>query len=425
MSTNGDKKEALQLENGDFGPGSAPVDYQHPRPSIASRLLEVFGISVIGLLLFTVFSRRRFDIARDVSELSTGLNVEPDYPCPSDGVVLRCIRFADWDAYYDSPSWAHQYPFGSESLFSLPVDSGTLYLVSRGAYQHGTVTLEQSGEVSDSVFVRVRAAYYTDEALNRTNVCRLEHGENENGIGIYTPKSRLPGQDNKDKIRFDVTFTLPAGVGGEDALYIKKLATEAPLLVHEIAVLSDAVLYGTISSNTAHFPFNFQRPTNMAIYADVDLFSGEGVDPTALIMTIINTPVDSRVSLTTALGSGGKFRVDAKTVNAPLSLSYGYVDSPLDSQLNCEASTLNAPATVHLHSAFEGSFTIGSSIIGPSLEQHRVEDPAGEGRERLITTSRGTGRIQGSVRWVGVEHSESGLGSVQVSTALSPARLIL
>jgi hypothetical protein len=86
---------------------------------------------------------------------------------------------------------------------------------------------------------------------------------------------------------------------------------------------------------------------------------------------------------------------------------------------------VNAPATVHLHSAFEGSFTIGSSIIGPSLEQHRVEDPAGEGRERLITTSRGRGRIQGSVRWVGAEHSGSGLGSIQVSTALSPARLIL
>jgi hypothetical protein len=133
-----------------------------------------------------------------VLQLSTGLNVERDYPCPSDGVVLRCIRFADWDAYYDSPSWAHQYPFGSESLFSLPVDSETLYLVSRGAYQHGTVTLEQSGEVSDSVFVRIRAAYYTDEALNRTNVCRLEHGENENGIGIYVS---LPSFEYHDASR--------------------------------------------------------------------------------------------------------------------------------------------------------------------------------------------------------------------------------
>jgi hypothetical protein len=86
---------------------------------------------------------------------------------------------------------------------------------------------------------------------------------------------------------------------------------------------------------------------------------------------------------------------------------------------------MNAPATVHLHSAFEGSFSIGSSIIGPSLEQHRVDDPAGEGRRRLITASRSRGHIQGSVRWVGVEHSESRNGSVEVSTVLSPARVIL
>jgi hypothetical protein len=130
-----------------------------------------------------------------VLQLSTGLNVEPGYPDPSDGVVLRCIRFADWDAYYDSPSWDHQYPFGSESLFSLPVDSEALYLISRGAYQYGTVTVEQSGEVSDSVFVRIRAAYYTEEALDRANVCRLEQRENENGIGIYVSFSSFEYHD--------------------------------------------------------------------------------------------------------------------------------------------------------------------------------------------------------------------------------------
>jgi hypothetical protein len=181
----------------------------------------------------------------------------------------------------------------------------------------------------------------------------------------------------------------------------------------------------------------------LAIDADVDLFGGEGTEPAELIMTTVNayvlmlifvprctkllvvisSPIDARVSLSTASGSGGEFRVDAQTVNAPLTLTY--VDSPLDSQLNSKAITLNAPATVHLHSAFEGSFSIGSSIIGPSVEQHRVDDPAGEGRKRLITTSRSRGHIQGSVRWVGVEHSGAGGGSVQVSTVLSPARLIL
>jgi hypothetical protein len=138
---------------------------------------------------------------------------------------------------------------------------------------------------------------------------------------------------------------------------------------------------------------------------------------------VMTSPIDGRVSLTTASGSGGEFRVDAQTVNAPLSLTYA--DSPLDSQLNSKASTVNAPVVVHLHSAFEGSFSVGSSIIGPSLEKHSVEDPAGEGRKRRITTSRSRGHIQGSVRWVGGEHGIGGSGSVEVSTALSPAKLIL
>ncbi|OAX40230.1 hypothetical protein K503DRAFT_768789 [Rhizopogon vinicolor AM-OR11-026] len=443
---NGVKKEVLQFENGDLG--SVPDNYQRPRRSTASRHLKVFGIGVIGLLFFA-FTHRGSNFARDVSELSTDLN-EPGYPDPSDGTVLRCIGGADWDAHYDLPSWAHEFPLGTESLFTLPVDSEALYFVSRGAYHYGVVTVEQSAEASDNVIVRVRAAYDKDEALDRVNVCHLERQENQNVIGIFTPKSRLPSQDNKDQVRFDVTFILPASAG-EDALYIKKLVTQAPLFVHEVAALSDTVLFGTISLNTANFPINVQSvaaeigtfttvnglikghfrstsslkltTTNLAIDADVDLFGGEGAEPAELIMTTVNAPLDARVSLSTASGSGGEFRVDAQTANAPLTLTY--VDSPLDSQLNSKAITLNAPATVHLHSAFEGSFSIGSSIIGPSVEQHRVDDPAGEGRKRLITTSRSRGHIQGSVRWVGVEHSGAGGGSVQVSTVLSPARLIL
>lgn len=109
---------------------------------------------------------------------------EPGYPGPSDGAVLGCIGGAEWDAYYDLPSWA-QLPLGSESLFTLPVDSEALYFISRGVYQYGTITVEQSAEVSDNVFVRVRAAYYTEEALNRANVCRIKRQEMENGIGIF------------------------------------------------------------------------------------------------------------------------------------------------------------------------------------------------------------------------------------------------
>jgi hypothetical protein len=45
--------------------------------------------------------------------------------------------------------------------------------------------VEQSTEASDDVIVRVRAAYFKEEAFERANVCYLERQENQNGIGIY------------------------------------------------------------------------------------------------------------------------------------------------------------------------------------------------------------------------------------------------
>ncbi|KAG1723120.1 uncharacterized protein EDB91DRAFT_183203 [Suillus paluster] len=460
-SMNGDMKKVLQLEDGNFGSMQATtVNYQacdcqsveQPRQSIAVRLLKVCGIGIVGWLLLVVFTHPGFDIARKFSAYYEFLtnSSEPGYPDPGDGEVLKCISSADWDAYYDIPPWAHQFPSGSESHFTLPVDSEALYFLSRGAFQYGTLTVEQSHEASDTVIVRVRAAYHKEEALDRANICHVKRQENENGISIYTPKIRIPAQDNKDQLVFDVTVTLPAGASG-DVLYIKNLETSAPLFRHEVAALSDTVFFGSISLNTLHLPINVQSvaaetgifttangvikghfrsnsslkliTTNIAIDAVIDLSHNEDENPSELVMTTTNAPLDARVSLTTASGSAGEFTVDAQTTNAPLALTY--VDSPVDSWLNSKASTRNAPATVSLHSAFEGSFSVGSSIIGPSLEQHEVEDPAGEGRQRHITISRSRGHIQGSVRWVGAEHSGGEIGFVQVSTTLSPARLIL
>ncbi|KIK44506.1 hypothetical protein CY34DRAFT_105935 [Suillus luteus UH-Slu-Lm8-n1] len=416
---NEDKKEVVQtrVECGNFGSvqpttiNSQNCESQfveRPRKSIAARL---FGIGVVGLLLFPLFTVSH----PGHNVISTALN-GPGYPDPNDGVVIRCIGSTEWDEYYESPSWAQQFPFGSESLFTLPVGSDSLYLISRGAFRYGHVTVEQSTEASDDV---------------------------------TTSNSRIPGSDNKDILMFDVTLTLPASAN-EDALYIKSLETFAPLFSHEVAALSDTVFFGSISLNTMNSPINVQSvaaetgifatanglikghfhttsslkliTANMGIDADVDLFHNESAKPSELVMTTANAPLNARVSLTTASGYTGEFGVDVQTANAPLKLTY--VNSPVCSQLNSKARTTNAPANVHLHSAFEGSFSI-SSLIGPSLEQHRVEDPAGKGRERHVTTSRSRGQIQGSVRWVGAEHNGGGTGFVQVSTTFSPAKLIL
>ncbi|KAG1878804.1 hypothetical protein F4604DRAFT_1679698 [Suillus subluteus] len=406
MNGDRDNKEGfqLQVEYGDFGSAqTATLNSQtcesqfveRPRRSMAARL---FGIGIVSLLLFVVFTHPRFNIVRNVPDyyevgIFLGHLNEPGYPDPSDGAVVGCISSAEWDEYYELPSWAQLVPFWQ---------------------RYGTVTVEQSTEVSDDVI---------------------------------TSKSPLPGQDNQ--LMFDVTLTLPASAS-EDALYIKSLETSAPLFSHKVAALSDTVFFGSISLNTLHFPINVQSvaaeigvfttanglikghfhstsslkliTTNMGIDADVDLFHNESAKPSELVITTANAPLDARVSLTTVSGYAGEFGVDAQTANAPLKLTY--TNSPVHSQLNSKARTVNAPVTVGLHSAFEGSFSI-SSFIGPSLEQHTVEDPTGKGRERHVTAFRSRGHIQGSVRWVGGEHSGGGTGFVQVSTTLSPAKLIL
>ncbi|KAG2347423.1 hypothetical protein BDR05DRAFT_996549 [Suillus weaverae] len=283
----GDKKEVLQLqvEYGDFGSVQTETyrsqSVKWPRQSIAARL---FGIGVVGLLLFVVFTHLGFNI------FSNGLN-EPGYPYPSDGAVVRCIGGTDWDEYYELPSWAQQFPFGSESLFTLPVGSDSLYFISRGVFQYDTVTVEQSTEASNNVIVHVRAAYFKEEAFERAN----------------TSKSSLPGQNNKDQLMFDVTLTLPA-------------STSAPLFRHEVAALADTAFFGSISSTILHFPINFQSVAaetgifttanglikghfhststvtsslkltiiDMAVDADVDLFHNEFAKPSELVMTTAN-----------------------------------------------------------------------------------------------------------------------------------------
>ncbi|KAG2142310.1 uncharacterized protein EDB93DRAFT_1293449 [Suillus bovinus] len=165
---NEDKKEVSQLQV-DFGSVQTttidgqtcePQFVERPRQSVATRL---FGIGVMSLLLFAVFTHSGFNLVRsvfDYYEVSTRLN-DPGYPDPSDGVVT------------------------SESLFTLPVDSDSLYLISRGAFQYGTITVEQSTEASDDVIIRIRAAYFKEEAFENANICHLKRQENQNGIGIY------------------------------------------------------------------------------------------------------------------------------------------------------------------------------------------------------------------------------------------------
>lgn len=84
MSMDGDKKDVWQLEDGDLE--SVPVNCYRPPQSIASRpSWKVFGIGVVGLLSFAMFTHPGLNIACDVSEVGFILILQRFKP-----ICVRC-----------------------------------------------------------------------------------------------------------------------------------------------------------------------------------------------------------------------------------------------------------------------------------------------------------------------------------------------
>jgi hypothetical protein len=128
------------------------------------------------------------------------------------------------------------------------------------------------------------------------------------------------------------------------------------------------------------------------------------------------------VSLSSTESSGGAFNVSAVTSNAHLAVEFP--SQPVDSVLRLEATTTNSPASVWLHSAYEGLWNLMSTILPSSVDVHNVEDPSGRGRKRYVEDGKiGRGVMFGSVRWG--PGRQKGQSRVNVKTSHSGAHLFL
>ncbi|KAF9243212.1 hypothetical protein BU15DRAFT_72402 [Melanogaster broomeanus] len=362
-----------------------------------------------------------------------GLTSEVGIPTPLDGEVHECVGSTNWTTYYDTPSWSTGYPLGAETAFTLPVNSDTLYLLAR-----------------DTVDVRVRVAYYYDEALDRATICHIERAENEQGVGIFTPLNE-PHYDYMQHLKFDVTLTLPAGSDG--ALLVKNLETELPNYSQSMGDLWETVLFENIhlsSSNgrvhaesvtaesakfsslngaiTGHFNSGSSlelKTSNGAIRSTVTLLHREGADASKLKMHTSNGEIYSEVALTSDSGTGGEFEVDTESSNGSIGLTF--TDSPVDSVLKCRAHTSLGKVSVELDSAYEGSYSLQNRLGSMTVEERQgVEDPAGNGRQRKVSVNRRRGLVSGSVNWVDSDGTSSGnKGSVVVETSLSTVKLVI
>jgi hypothetical protein len=134
---------------------------------------------------------------------------------------------------------------------------------------------------------------------------------------------------------------------------------------------------------------------------------------------VLDRPIDSSISLSSSQPTGGSFNVSTRTSNSPLSVIYDA--SPLASILRHESRTSNGPATVNLHSAYEGSFYLQSSTVWPSISKKHATDPSGQGRRRIVQMFRARGLVTGEVYW-GREMQLHG-ANVDIRTSNSPAHL--
>ena len=137
--------------------------------------------------------------------------------------------------------------------------------------------------------------------------------------------------------------------------------------------------------------------------------------------TIFCRRIDSTISLDSSQSTGGSFNVNTRTSNKALSITYDA--SPFDSILRHKAQTSNSPATVHLHSAYEGPFSFRSSNIPPSIIDNHVSDPSGQGRPRSVNIFRTRDHTMGKVYW-GSDKQLDG-ANVDISSSNSRAQLIL
>ncbi|KAI6106190.1 hypothetical protein EDD16DRAFT_196987 [Pisolithus croceorrhizus] len=398
------------------------------RRSPFCRFVKAFSIALVLYLLIVATARSTVRMAFRSHQYSA-----PTVGVPSseDGTVLHHIDSTNWAHYESNPTWPTpprpqcNYPYGAQTTFTLPVDADSLYLIARGAYQHGRVRVRQSDNIeSGSVRVDVRAAYYDQRALARVTLCRFTRADNEHGIGIYTPQ-RGWTYNYKDQVQFLVAFTFPMAPVPGTPLHIKRFDADTSQFsfsagdLWETMLFDDVVLrtsnshinitsivlkHGSFRSSNGYIAGHYNASgslklatSNGKIKATVCLLN-EHAQATELDMQTSNSLIQSEITLSTPSNTGGAFEVSARTSNSPISLRYA--DSPLESFLASSAVTSNSDACVKMHSTFEGSFELTTSNSSSSLKVRRGDvDPAGRGRQRVVAQHRAGNVTSGTVSW--------------------------
>ncbi|KAJ6491682.1 hypothetical protein C8R47DRAFT_1121503 [Mycena vitilis] len=393
---------------------------------------------LLVLLLIRILPRRA---DKDDSHRSKGEKQPTGISDPIQAVIPasdlgRCVRNATWSNVTPLSS-EDKFQFSSDATFQFPDASSLLFLLSRGALYEGHLDVLPSSDPSPHVRLSVR--YHSLHVRDRANVCLMERKHaNGTGIGIFTP-APFDEQSYKDRLDFKITLFLPTQQTGS-ALPVYNLETQLPSFSHSLDSLRDVIEFESLILRSQNKPVSakslFARnatietsnglisgsfdassslslvTSNAPIYATVKLHNQNVFATTDLLLQTRNAQLETAVSLVTsaASGQGGKFAVKAQTSDGPLVMSFP--DSPTHSVLNLDARTSNSPANVWLNNAFEGDFTLASSMVlvdrRPFLDPRKLRS--------VLYTDFKNGMVVGNVRWKLPIFKSKVLGLVRVST---------
>ncbi|EIW80932.1 hypothetical protein CONPUDRAFT_123715 [Coniophora puteana RWD-64-598 SS2] len=420
---------------------------QPPRRSAKARFCKALGVAFVVYLLCVGTYHLIFGVHSFHGGLFHGH--EAARPRPSDGEVHNCLTAAS--AWEHDERWPTS-PRNAHYTFQIPVaDAEALYVFSRGSKQYGWVKVIPSDSFVDYAEVTVQASYRDDSLLDNSSVCYLERTKGERGLGIMTPDGWF--HHPHESVRFDVTVVLPVGDVkkfethmSNYALTIEDLGNSTAFDELSLRTSNSGIDVKSVKANQASFrssngpidgTFYARRKlvlhtSNAAIRVQANLINDDDDFITEFQARTSNGPIHGELNLARSddeLGTGGSFDVDAHTSNHDLNLNFH--SSPVDSSLDVKARTSNGPASVTLHSAFEGKYHADTSNARAELVRTEVEDPSGNGRSRVIDESlaQGTFRrnaIEGVIFWDDEDNSDKAdKGSVKLSSSNKPVTLII
>lgn len=148
---------------------------------------------------------------------------------------------------------------------------------------------------------------------------------------------------------------------------------------------------------------------------------------TQLLIATSDSPLNATLALSNPPNvPGGNFTVDTVNTNGVLNLDF--LTQPLASRLNLYANA-DAGLEVSLPPQYSGQFGIYSTVVRPTLQTTKVDDPAAAGRagrHRFVDVTKSTGRaIEGGVSWIDKRGRKDGGGGAVRATSNHSAVLTL